>query len=315
MRFAYRLLLGREPDPDGWRHYTAMVGRGEVSELVSSILCSEEFRNTVMHRAVLRQERDDLDVVDIGEGLRLLVSAVDASNADLHRTGRYETHLAKALTATLRPGMSYWAIGGNIGYHVVRAARLVGPRGRVVAFEAHPGNATLLMRNVVLNDLRNVVVLPVAIADRCAIYRYVEAQGTNGFIEPARGPADVEDVRDRSFTQVFSLDEMSRLVPPPYVIQVDVEGAEGLVLRGAENLLAGGRRPVIFSEFCIGQLERTSGLTGEAYLEKLVEYGYRLAVIGFDGVETSFERDAAALCEHARAQPTSHIDIRCDPRP
>lgn len=68
VRAAYRLLLGREPDPDGWHNFGAMVGKAPVAELAGAFLSSEEFRGTTMHDAVQRREREDLRIVEIGTG-------------------------------------------------------------------------------------------------------------------------------------------------------------------------------------------------------------------------------------------------------
>jgi len=310
VRAAYRLLLGREPDADGWHNFGAMVGKAPVSELVAAFLSSEEFRGTTMHDAVQRREREDLRIVAIDDGLRLLVSPHDLLNEGLLRSGSYETHLVAALERTISPGQTICAIGANIGHHVVRMARRTGDRGRVIAFEAHPGNAQLLARNVALNALRNVTILPVAVSDERALHRYVAAQGTNGYVEPASAEAAVAG--DAALLQAVRLDDVRSVLGKVDVLQIDVEGCEGRVLRGAREVVA-ACRPTIFSELCLGQLRRTSAMSGEEYLGDLQRLGYHFNALAFDGRVVSFGDDAADLCAYARSQPTAHIDIRCDP--
>ena len=314
VRAAYRLLLGRVPDPDGWQSFSAMVGIAPTSDLVGALLSSEEFRRTAMHSALMRRERDDLEEVDASDGLRLLVSPHDLSNQGLLRRGSYETHLARALDDVLRPGMSFCAVGANVGYHVVRAAHRVGPRGRVFAFEAHPGNALLVARSVALNRFENTTVLPFAVADRRTLHRYVAAQGTNGYLEPldAQVSSDADTLRSALLIQSICLDDLLGLLSPIDVLQIDIEGGEGRALRGAQRLLA-ENRPVVFSELCLGQLSRNSAMSGEEYLGGLRSLGYGFAVLGFDGAITPFGDDVERLCAYARAQSTSHIDIRCAP--
>jgi FkbM family methyltransferase len=318
---AYRLLLGREPDPDGWQTFSALIATADVPDLVGALLSSEEFRRTTMHDALLRREREDLEPVAIGDGLELLISAHDLSNQGLRRHGVYEPHLSRALDEALRPGMSFCAVGANVGYHVVRAAQRVGEAGRVAAFEAHPGNAQLVARNVARNGLRNTVVLPFAVSDERTLLRYVAAQGTNGSV----APLDVDDGNDAErrrpqgdepgalLVQSIRLDDLLELLSPVDVLQIDVEGCEGRALRGARRLLERDR-PTIFSELSLGQLSRISGMTGEDYLGMLRALGYDLAALGFDGAVLTFGDDVDALCAHARAQATAHIDVRCTPR-
>lgn len=310
VRAAYRLLLGRGPDPDGWHNFGAMVAKAPVSELVGAFLSSEEFRGTPMHDAVQRREREDLRIVEIGDGLRLLVSPNDLLNEPLVRSGSYETHLVADLERTIVSGQTICAIGANIGYHVVRMARCTGDRGRVVAFEAHPGNAQMLARNVALNELRNVTIFPVALSDERALQRYVAAQGTNGYVEPAS--AEAAQAADAPLLQAIRLDDMRSVLGAVDVLQIDVEGSEGRVLRGATEIVA-ACRPTIFSELCLGQLRRTSDMSGEEYLGDLQRLGYAFNALAFDGSVVAFEDSTADLCAYARSQPTSHIDIRCDP--
>ena len=47
-------------------------------------------------------------------------------------------------------------IGAHIGYYTVLFAKLVGPEGRVFAFEASPTNFKILKKNVDVNGYQNV---------------------------------------------------------------------------------------------------------------------------------------------------------------
>src|SRR5205085_5346004 len=76
---------------------------------------------------------------------------------------RYETALMKRL---LRPGMTCWDIGANIGYYTCLFAAAVGPRGKVVAFEPASRTRERLIQNVALHGFANVEVLPYALGDR-----------------------------------------------------------------------------------------------------------------------------------------------------
>ena len=311
---AYRLLLGRAPDPDGMRTFGALVGRSSLPSLAGALLASEEFRGTPMHAALVRREHEDLREVDVGDGLRLLVSPHDLSNRGLLESGVYEPHVAASLDALLSKGSTMCAVGANVGYHVVRAAHRVGTTGRVIAFEANPDNARLVARSVARNGLANVTILPLAVADGPQLVRYVAAQGTNGAVAPVHADAGHGGASEATqLVQAVALDEMLSLLGRVNVLQMDVEGAEGLVLRGARELLAASR-PTIFAELSLGQLERTSRMTGEDMLGMLRDLGYAISVLRFDGGFESFGNDVGAVCAFARTQQAPHVDVRCDPR-
>ena len=60
----YRLILGRSPDPEGWRHYAALIERGELSvqQLALAFLTSAEFRQ----RGVLEPGEAKVELVRFG---------------------------------------------------------------------------------------------------------------------------------------------------------------------------------------------------------------------------------------------------------
>lgn len=65
----------------------------------------------------------------------------------------------------IRPGDAVLDAGANVGDFTVRAARLVGAKGRVVAIEANPASLALLRSNIATNALENVVVIERFISD------------------------------------------------------------------------------------------------------------------------------------------------------
>lgn len=91
-------------------------------------------------------------------GAKMLVDTRDAAIAPwIVLDGLWETHVTDWLQKTLRSGQMFVDVGANVGYFTLLGGQLVGPRGRVVAVEAHPGLAELLRRNVVLNGLYGYV--------------------------------------------------------------------------------------------------------------------------------------------------------------
>lgn len=125
-------------------------------------------------------------------------------------------------------------VGANRGYYTVRMA---GRCGRVVAFEPNPLNRAKLVRNVELNGLRNVTVLPYACGE--ARYRaklYPAGSGSTlleGFVSTE--PIEVE---------VVPLDEVLDRVD---LVKIDVEGYEWYVLQGARRLIE-SCKPVLVIE-------------------------------------------------------------------
>jgi len=72
--------------------------------------------------------------------------------------GCFEPNEMHLLSKLLEPGGTFIDVGANIGLYSLAAARIVGPDGRVLAFEPSPRERGLLERNVARNSLTQVVV-------------------------------------------------------------------------------------------------------------------------------------------------------------
>src|SRR6185312_8497302 len=79
--------------------------------------------------------------------------------------GTFETAELRFIQERLRPGDVFVDIGANGGIYTVIAAKKVGASGRVLAFEPGPRNLELLKRNLALNGLTNVTIVPKAVSN------------------------------------------------------------------------------------------------------------------------------------------------------
>lgn len=153
--------------------------------------------------------------------------------------GTYELELQSLLPELIKPGMTVYDVGANIGYLTVAFAGLVGETGVVVAFEPLPDNVRRLEAALEANGLEERVrVVPAAVG---------RAQGRSPFLVHASagmgklaGSAGREaDYRATVEVKVMALDvwKQDERLPAPDWIKVDVEGGEAEVLAGAQNLL------------------------------------------------------------------------------
>lgn len=139
----------------------------------------------------------------------------------------------------LAPGMAVVDVGANIGYYLLLFEHVVGPTGRVLCIEPEPDNVADLRRVVDANRFENVRVLPMALGSRSGTAQL--ARGLNGVIVTAGTSVMVPVARlDDVWHQEGFLDQVD-------FVKIDVEGYEGEVLAGAQNLLA-ERKPRIFLE-------------------------------------------------------------------
>jgi FkbM family methyltransferase len=151
--------------------------------------------------------------------------------------------------SVIKPGMTTIDIGANVGMMTLEMAVLAGPQGRVVAIEPGPDNLDCLRLHMRANGLEDQVkIVDAAVADEdggeitlfIATTDGVSSLGTGHGVVGA-APILQHDKRlrviERQVSRV-SLDALStRLGVSPSVIKIDVEGAEIMVLRGAQETI------------------------------------------------------------------------------
>jgi len=154
--------------------------------------------------------------------------------------GTYEPGLQEAARQLIQPGMVVYDVGANIGYISLIAARLAGENGHVYSFEAHPANVERLKENFDLNDLaRQAKAIHAAVTDRTGEAVFLAHE--SGAMGKAKGSAG----RDEHYAAelrvpAIALDDFvfQQGNPPPQVVKIDIEGGEGMALRGMKKMLA-----------------------------------------------------------------------------
>lgn len=201
-------------------------------------------------------------VVEARTGDVFAVDTRDLIQRYLYLFGAWEPHLTGWLRRRLRPGDGFVDVGANIGVFSVLAARLVGDEGRVVAIEASPDLHRHLVRNVRLNALGNVRALNAAVSDRPRTLTFALASSRNtgaNSIVPYDGPVESSfQARARPLPELLDAAEIATA----RVIKVDVEGAEGSVVRGLAPVL--------------GALRPDAEITVEVSPERMVRLGDRV---------------------------------------
>lgn len=286
--FAYRLLLARPPDRAGFMHYRRRTKHQGMSieDLVEEFLESEEFKR---RRAAWAERRRQLAYVSLPIEEEMLQLADFRIVVDLHdlfigqeikKRGTYERFVTRALRELLGAGQTFVDVGANIGYFSLVAAKLVGPSGKVIAFEPIPQNCALLEKSIALNGFDNIEVRRVAVANTNARLRLTQLDRRNsGSFRLARDPSvsrEVFDVEGQRLDDALAGETVD-------VIKIDVEGAEGLAFQGMRRTLETSQ-PIVVMEYSPAALQDISGISGEALLQGFADLGYAFEdVASFDG--------------------------------
>lgn len=165
------------------------------------------------------------------------------------KRGHYDH--AEAETALLNQWVSEGSValdvGANIGVYTRLLSKLVGRAGAVYAFEPVPVTYQALSYNAARFENSNVVTYHAAVSDRCGVAEIVlPDRGFQSFYRAHLG-SDDSDCKAVIRVQQLALDSLLDILPRVDFIKCDVEGAEMLVLIGAEELLT-TRHPRILLE-------------------------------------------------------------------
>jgi FkbM family methyltransferase len=168
-------------------------------------------------------------------GVPILVSPGSALAYWKRDLGRVDPYLLSMARELVRPGMTVWDIGANVGLFAFAAAAL---GAQVLAVEPDIWLSNLLHRSRLLNGLP-VTVLSAAVGDALGVGKlYLSAQGRAS--NSMRGSGAYQT------TVTVTLDWLVEQFQPPSVVKMDIEGMEAVALRGASQLLQ--LKPTILCE-------------------------------------------------------------------
>jgi FkbM family methyltransferase len=205
-------------------------------------------------------------------GLLMDLDLSDWSDRWAYFLGRYyESHTQSLFQAALRPGDVFVDVGANIGMTTLCAAALVGPDGRVIAFEPNPRVFDRLRGHVELNGLERLVELRhCGLSEQPGQFELhvpIHAGEASFAVPQGAGPVVVHSV-----PVSVGDDELGRIDMLPMFIKIDVEGFEYRVLCGLRQTLA-TRQPAVLTEALDVHLAR-AGSSVEQLFKLMVGLGY-----------------------------------------
>jgi len=199
----------------------------------------------------------------------------------------YEDLLRTVSRVHVGRGDTVLDLGAHVGEHTVPFAELVGPSGRVHAFEPLPVALIHLRRALAKAGVEDrVTIHETAVSDgaREATYFIQDgALGMSGLVE--RIP---DAIRERVTTTAITVpvQRIDEIVPAEGItrlsfVKADVEGAEYHAFKGAERLLL-RYRPILAFENGRGQSAQDYAYSREDFFGLFKKFGYGLYdVLGF----------------------------------
>jgi len=174
----------------------------------------------------------------------------------------------------VRPGDVCVDAGANAGHYTFLLASIVGPTGRVYAFEPNPEFVRLMARSITLNGFQDrIEIIQAALSSSAAegvefhVSDQLSNSGTSSLVDHGFFIAGSHSIRVRTMTLDGLMERvgLKRL----RLAKIDVERAEDAVLRGASKLLASDRIDYLIVEMHRGG-EAEALLIGAGYVGHLL---------------------------------------------
>lgn len=215
---------------------------------------------------VLKFLPPELRLTNTRHGLALYPANDFYIGRSLESYGEYCPDEGDAFRQILKPGGIVLEAGANIGAHTVHLSRIVGPAGRIYAFEPQQRIFQILCANLALNNVANVVA---------------RQQGLGGVPDTMwASPPDIGAVANfgavtmrasgQEPVEIVTLDslDLRRLD----FVKVDVEGMEEAVIRGGIDTIR-RLRPKLYVE---NDKQGSAPEKSASLIRMIRELGYRL---------------------------------------
>lgn len=147
----------------------------------------------------------------------------------------FEQNVALHILDRLRSCTCFVDVGANMGFYTIMASKAMPADATVHAVEMDAPNVRRLQASVALNELHNVIVHQTALGDHHGVVEYYECGSEVNTLEV--GPDKRHLYRQVSVPMVTLDSLIAQYQLSPEIVKIDVEGAEYLVLLGAQNLL------------------------------------------------------------------------------
>ncbi len=250
--------------------------------MISRLLCSPTLQQLyrpvrrapvvgeLVHRLVGKFLPDGTRVaVNVSAGAAAGLSlSVDPRYEAPYAAGDYEERLLAVLASHLGRGDVLYDVGAHVGFISMVAARLVGPEGKVYAFEADADNSKRIWEHRQMNSLPQIEPVATAVWSECTklLFRK-DPDSSSRNMGAVSAIAGRETISGGTLVQAVTLDLFSLDHRRPTAVKIDVEGAEEEVLAGAINVLRTSR-PLLICEIHNPQ-------AAEGVSRRLTELGYR----------------------------------------
>lgn len=184
----------------------------------------------------------------------------------------FEPEIIDSASTFIKPGSTVLDIGSNFGQMAVLFSRLVGPKGKVYAFEADEFIFNLLCRNIKENNRKNIEPVFGAVWDNDGLELFYPEPDFERFGSYGSYGIDLNAKEGRK-VRSFTIDSLN-ITSPISLIKIDIQGSDLFALKGARKTIE-REQPVIIFEF-EEQFQKEFGTSLEDYEDFIRDINYKI---------------------------------------
>ncbi len=197
--------------------------------------------------------------------------------------GNYEGYILETIQKHDIKNKTIWDVGAHMGYHSLLFAKYIGENGKIIAFEPNPKIRKILQENINDNSelSSKIATRKEALSDKIShstmsISKHGhQTSSSGGYLNTITPPLEKESYKNFECVGVDTdtVDNLiqNKKVAIPYLMKIDIEGAEFDLLKGAKNTLQ-TIQPILIIEI--------HNISMMFHVQKLLtKLGYQLKII------------------------------------
>jgi len=314
---AYRAILAREPAPREIEAETIRLMNGDdFAGLFGGLIGSPEYKARIQPPPATPQPRQPHPAIYLGNhtaltktvhGQKIYVNTRDRSlSPHILISGEWENWITKVFIQQIKPGDTVIEVGANCGYYTLLAASLVGPAGKVYAFEANSDLCELLFKSIEINGfLDRCEVVNKAVSNKEGILTLSKLKEHLGSSSVAYSFTGKNTARQHDSTEQVNVESISldtfmsqRRIHNVDFIKIDAEGSEPFIFEGSQATFDRVPSLAVIFEFALNAFQKIKDPA--EYFANLLKRGFRLQIIeptGLVPVNSVQELISHPLCD------------------
>ena len=255
VRKCYLEFLNREPDPEGWDHYTKLMEENtlDVKLLTDIFKNSDEYQKTKKYEDFTKKQKF------IFQGKYDIYYNIHPNSVldnIIVTRGIYDDFLIRLLSKLIPTDSTSFDIGANAGFLSLPFAKILSPKGTVHCFEPDLEIFSFLLENIKINNLTNIVCNSFALQNNHKLKKII-LNKRRAIHDDGRKNTGLSTIEPNP-TYVIGAESVSCSTVDNYVkensikqvdlLKIDVEGGDSKVLFGSAKTIE-HFSPIIIYEF------------------------------------------------------------------